>query len=190
MDYEAEPIQQYLGNLRTQRKRPLLDFNGKDYLIDKFTISGAAYYKCRDCKRGRVCSLPDGTLEETKTCNDGCLPRSLEQRLAEVAKDKACQICAERTDLTPQECYNLARNELHDLHPAAVDYFPLFHSLRFKMKYARKKNFPAIPTSYQSFPPIESFFPRYLFIHFSIDFYVLMRTIFLKNGMLLWLLRE
>ena len=59
-------------------------------------------------------------------CNDGCLPRSIEQRLTEVAKDKACHICAERTDLTPQECYNLARNELHDLHPAAVEYSPPF----------------------------------------------------------------
>ena len=92
-----DPIRQYLADLRTQRKRHLLDFNGRDYLVDKFTDNGAAYYKCRECKRGRVTSLPDGSVEETKPCNDSCIPLSLEQRLCEVAKEKACRICAERT---------------------------------------------------------------------------------------------
>ena len=157
-----DPIRQYLADLRTQRKRHLLDFNGRDYLVDKFTDNGAAYYKCRECKRGRVTSLPDGSVEETKPCNDSCIPLSLEQRLCEVAKEKACRICAERTTLTPQECYNIVRNELYQLHPAAIAFFPLFTGLKGRMKYARKKNLPRIPTSYSTIPPVEEFLPSYL----------------------------
>lgn len=160
-------------SFQSNKKKKLLQHNDKLYRFERTNHNNldVSYYSCYNCGSGRlICTNNDGdgnNIVESKRCSETC-DSSHESQMALAAKQALVTMCANRIDLTPQTCYEIARRDLEIQCPAALQHFPSFLSMRTNLNRAKKETLPALPTSYETIPAAD-IFPAEFQLNFKND---------------------